>query len=458
MATSTFPKINQLLAEMREEYKTGIYDSMEECLLGYIRKRRYWPAIQMKKFFGNSGLVLLHNTYKRTDVHYFQELYDEVRSVVLDLNAPEGHNIVVCLADKIPERMSHEEYKKVQKDTDTFEECYEGSMVYAYNHNNQWFFSTSTCPNVNSSKYFHPTKTHGVMFDEALQSMFADDTSLEEVRKRFSLYLNPEYSYGFLLVHHQNRNVIDYTDFYRKPDYAMLYHIFTREKATMQPVKHDLSDINIQYPLIFDNAETALEELVKEPLYGLLIRSEAENKVYKVSIPDIIKAETENISNANPWVNLLHVYMQQNPEFKVNDYIEKYYSDKKNTLVFYDTNGQELVPVYIIHTVMMTLKMMLYSFYNNTTSYDVNTKTYLMDKALDQQFEPVIRFHLAQLRNIQVTSHRHAPLTAQTVYHYLCLHQTMKNMRLLIKHVAKSPYYNLSYKAGACFKCLASVL
>ena len=449
-----FPKINELLAQVKAEFDTGAFSSMEECFNSYIRKRRYWPMIQTKKYFGKSGLLLLHNTYKRTDVEHFKELYEEVRSVVLDLNAPEGENIVVSLADKVPERITSEQYALIQQPTDKIEECYEGTMVYAYNHNDTWYFSTSTCPNVDSSRYFHPTKTHGTMFDEALQVIYPD-TPTSELRKRFSLYLNPDYSYGFLLVHHENRHVMDYSAYFQEEHYARLFHIFTREKTTRIPVNHNLQNLKILYPTPYDTPEEALQELTKTPLYGVLVRSA--EKVYKVSLPEVIKAESENLGNSNPWINLLSVYMQQNPEFKVNDYINKYYAEKKDTLTFKDSKGEELVPVYVIHTVMMVLKTMLHSFYHTTTTYDPQTKKYHMDKALDEQFSPIIRFHLAQLRNFQVTTHRHAPLTPQAVYHYLCLHQTMKNMRLLIQHVAKTPY-NLAYKSDACFKCLASVL
>lgn len=449
-----FPKINELLVEVKAEFDSGNFSSMEECFNSYIRKRRYWPMVQVKKYFGNAGLVLLHNTYKRTDVEHFKELYEEARSVVLDLNAPVGENIVVCLADKIPERISTEEYKHLQNPEDECEECYEGTMVYVYHHNNKWFFSTSTCPSVDSSRYFHPTKTHGTMFNEALQQFFPD-TPVEELRNRFTLYLNPEYSYGFLLVHHENRHVMDYSDFFEQENYAKLFHIFTREKATKEAVPHNLSELGIRYPLKFANIETALEELVRMPLYGILAKTE--KGMYKISAPEVIKAEKENLGNSNPWINLLSVYMQQNPEFKINDYINKYCQDKKDSLNLVLESGEELPPVYIIHTTMMTLKLMLHSFYHTTTVYDSHSKRYHLDKELDEQFSPIIRFHLAQLRHIQITSHRHIPLTPQAVYHYLCLHQTMKNMRMLIHHVAKGNY-NLSYKSEACFKHLAEVL
>jgi hypothetical protein len=47
-----------------------------------------------------------------------------------------------------------------------------------------------------------------------------------------------------------------------------------------------------------------------------------------------------------------------------------------------------------------------------------------------------MRFHMSQLRNIQVTTHDHSMISPHAIYHYLCHHQPMKNLRLLIKYFA----------------------
>lgn len=453
-----FPNVAKLLDEVVEEYKTQQYASMQDALAQYIRKRKYWPMIQTKKFFGQSNMVLLHNTYKRDDVEHFKDLYEEIRSVVLDFDAPSGNMVVVSLADKIPERLSVEEYKTLSKEGDTYEECFEGTMVYVYSHNDNWFFSTSTCPNLNSSKYFHPIKTHGEMFDEVLADMFLD-VSKDKLRDEFVSQLNKDMSYGFLLLHHDNKHVMDYSDTFGE-NYKKLYLIFTRDKKKSTPISGPVVSnklaVKLHYPTSFATKEEALNTLTTSPMYGLIVKTK-ENQVYKVSTMDVIKEEQENLGNSNPWVNLLSVYMQQNPEFKINDYIEKYLSDKKEQLIQYDKNGNEMVPVYIIHTVIMTLRDILFNAYFATTYYDMNTKTYTINKELDAQYPAMIRFHLSQLRHLQVSRHRNAYINPQTVYHYLCLHQTMKNIRMLIHHVVNTNY-GLNFKAAESVRILDTLL
>jgi len=448
-----FPNVAKLLNEVENEFKSGNFKTMEEALTMYIRKRRYWPMIQTKKFFGNKNLVLLHNTYKRDDVDFFRDLYDEVRSVVLDLDSPSGDNVVVSLADKIPERLTIEEYKNVMASTDKYYESFEGTMIYVYYYNSKWFFSTSTCPNINSSKYFHPTKTHGEMFDETLAKLFPV-VETEKLRETLVSYLDKEKSYGFLMVHHENKHVMDYTPSLGE-NYMTLYHVFTRDKKTSAPLDHCLKYIGIYPPLEYVSPEDALHSLENDQLYGIIVKTDT--KVYKVSREDIIQSEKENLGNSNIWVNLLSVYMQQNPSFRINNYIEKYAADKKDYLILYDSNGNEMVPVYIIHTVIMTMTDILFQSYIETTQYDSQSQKYSMDKQVDASYDSIIRFHLAQLRHIQVSKHKYDYITRQTVYHYLCLHQTMKNMRMLIQYFANSQY-NMTYKASECFRLLNNVL
>lgn len=436
-----YPNLTALLANVQEEFAKGDYPSILDCFNAYIRRRKYWPMVQTKNFFGSPGLMLLHNTYTRTDVDHFQDLYDEIRSVVLDWNAPAGENIVVCFADKTPERLIPEQYLPKQHPNDTFHECFEGTMVYVYNYNDTWYFSTSTCPNVNSSKYFHPTKTHGEMFDEALGT----------TREAFTNTLNPDYTYGFLLVHHENRHLMDYTDLLGE-NYKTLYHMFTRTKKSAQPVD---TDLNLPKPTSFNTFDQAYDALTSQNLYGVLVRNPETKLLARISTPEMFAVEKENLGNSNPWVNMLHVYMQQNPNFKIKDYLTKYQPTKSFTL--YNHKQQEFAPVYIIHTVMMTLRDILHQAYHFTTNYDPLTKRYQVEQDFDNQYPAIIRFHLAQLRQLQITKHRHAPLSQLFIYHYLCLHQTMKNIRMLIHHIAQQDYV-LSSRTKDCFELLSAEL
>ena len=177
--------LTELLQEVKQIHSQCNTEDMANILIAVLRKHKIWPALQVKKFFKNKNLVLLHNTYKRTDVSHFQTLYDECRSVVLDMGAQDNH-IVVSYTDMIPEHTSLSAYKHTlsksvlmpdgtQVDpTGINDDCYEafeGTVVTVYFYQDKWHFGTSTCPLVDSSRYFHPNKSHGQMVDEALAAI-----------------------------------------------------------------------------------------------------------------------------------------------------------------------------------------------------------------------------------------------------------------------------------------------
>lgn len=414
--------------------------SISSTLVYVLKKYRFWPALQVKRFFTNKDLVLLHNTYKRIDVAHFQKLYDQSRSIVLDFTAPVGENIVVTYTQPIPERMNEKDYLGVAKDSDVIEMSYEGTVVTVYNYKDIWYYGTTSCPNVDASRFFHPTKTHGMMLDEVLAKITNNPvpTNKEESNTLRQLFANTvldvKKAYAFVLVHHENKHLINYSDVLGE-NYMCLVHIVTRSRETY--ADEDLSampfqSIGIMYPQKFTVATDAVSYLQNNlNTYGFIVKTQ-EGKYLKISRDEIIKKEEHNIGHANPWHNMLHVYMQHTP-YKINDYIKEF--NVELTLPK-SSRGIDMDPTYIIHTSMVTLRDFLFKFYNDTTTFDPETKRYTIIKEKDAIYAPIIRFHLVQLRNIQVTRHKHSPITDKTVYIYLCHSQTIKNLRLLIKYFA----------------------
>lgn len=416
-----------------------------DTLLSILRKNHFWPALQTKKFFDHSGLVLLHNTYKRIDVDHFRELYDECRSVVLDLDAPEGSNIVLSLAHSIPERLTLEQYAAIMADTDKCELAYEGTVISVYHHKDTWHFGTTSCPTVDRSRYFHPTKTHGQMLDE----VFPDRTA-------FTSKLDTNKSYAFVLVHHENRHVMDYTATFGE-NYAELIHISTRDRTTLSEDSLEstpLAEIGIKYASVYDTPSAALQAAETAGVYGIIVKTD-NGKIYKVSSNDIVKREERDLGNPNKWINMLSVYMQTKPDYHINDYIRDYATD----LQFPTTeSGRELAPTYLIHTVICTMRDILYYWYVRTTTFNPQTVRFRMNKEIDATLPPMLRFHIAQLRHLQVNHHTHSFLSPRAVYHYLCHHQTIKNLRGLITFFATTPGHGMTYSQAECFTILNQLL
>ena len=458
--------------------------TMEEAFTSLLKTKHYWPALQWKKFFDRSGLILLHNTYKRTDVESFQELYDECRSVVLDLNAPIGENIVITLANSIPERVEVDAYKQTAAVEDICQVSYEGTVISVYEYNGRWYFSTSSCPSVNASRYVHPTKKHGTMLDETLREIFPEaveaagegtETETEavaepvNVRDLFTAQLDPANVYFFILVHFENNHIMNYTNEFGSAQYKKLIHIMTRNKETQEELTLPFAKFTeapfadtIRYSKTFATHEEAIQWLEQASSqtvvndFGVIVKKPS-GKLLKVATSAMIHREQEDLGNPNPWMNMLWVYIQNRPHYHVNHYIEKYCP---NILFPVDQYGRTLAPVYMIHTVICTIRDCLYQCYRYTTMYYPEYNRWKMNKTLDEELPRIVRFHLSQLRNIQVTTHRNEYLTPHTVYHYICHHQSMPNLLKLIAYFAdtRENTFNLSARTCECFQMLHRLL
>lgn len=107
----------------------------------------------------------------------------------------------------------------------------------------------------------------------------------------------------------------------------------------------------------------------------------------------------------------------------IPDYLKKYAPDM---VVPKDSQGRDMAPTYVIHTTLCTMRDILLNLYLRTTAYDPMTRRYTVNKEWDSFLAPMLRFHLAQLRYIQIHKHKHEIINMRTVYHYLCHHQTVK--------------------------------
>lgn len=457
--TAVVPRtLDELVAAVvKETEKENSKDTPANILIALLRRHHFWPALQVKKFYNNPALTLLHNTYKRMDVDHFQTLYDECRSVVIDFTATAGKNVVVTYAHSIPDRKTFGQYKTMMQDDDICTLSYEGTVITAYEHNGDWYFGTSTNPQVDSSRYFHPTKSHGTMMDEAIAKIpdksddirkevyaveedyvevVADSSDVEVpgkklnvLREQFKSILDKTKAYAFLLVHHENRHIMDYTSEFGE-NYAELLQISTRDRETLLE-DNDPSAVVTKFPMAWNTPEAALAYAEGNvTTYGIFVKR-SDGSLLKVSSDAIVRREEVDLGNSNVWQNLLHVYMSQIPDYHIKDYISQYASADASL-----TNSPS--PTHTIHLSITKLRDILYAAYRASTFYTVQHNRYRINRDVDASYAPIIKFHLAQLRYMQITYHTHRPITPSAVFSYLCHHNTMKNMRLLIEHVSSN--------------------
>lgn len=467
--TNLYELIQETYKEYEQKTRTETYAN---CLLSVLKKHHLWPSMQIKKFKGRSDIVLLHNTYKRNDVIAYRELYEQCRSVVLDFTLSVNNNIVVTYANSIPDRINYEQYTQTLYDAnDKYYEAYDGTMITVYNYKGEWHFGTTSCPDANSSKFAHPTKRHGNMLDEILFEYYkrcftgceTHAIISETIRKMFTDNLDPSMAYEFLIMHHENHHIIDYSHLYG-PNYKVLFHMNTKQRDTLvekdiqSSVIPALKELGVQYPIQFNNIQDAYTHMQSTPYcYGIIVKKHVngQTKLYKISTDKINFREETDPCNPNVWINILTVYMKNKADYHVNDYINHY----ANNIEFpVDNNGKTLDPTYLIHTAISTMKDYLYNLYVATTSYYPKYNRFKMNKELDKQYPPIIQYHLAQLRNQQVTVYKDKLINPSNVYYYLCQCNNVKNIKTLIQFFALNSINDMPHRTAMCFTVLNSLL
>jgi hypothetical protein len=424
-------------------------------LFAVLRKNHYSPALQIKRFVNSSNMVLLHNTYKRDDTDTFQELYNECRSVILDFDIKNGNNVVVSYSDSIPKRMCDIEYEKNHIDVDDiYEKAYESTMIYVYHHNDIWYFGTNSCTDAYKSKFCHPTKSHGKMFDEALKNTFQENIY---IREEFTKNLDKTCAYEFALMHYENTKYLkeEYIKCYGE-NYKFIIHIATKKQGILQNKDNFFMEKDILTAYKYKDLSEALSDVRTNNIYGFIVRKK--NKmILKVSTDTIIHIEETNLGNSNYWRNMLWTYLQQKSDFHIKDYIKKYSPDLELPL---DTVGNKLDPTYVIHTVFMTIREILFNLYDSTTDYFSHYNRFRMNKDLDKKLSPIIQFHLAQLRHLQVTlySDLKTKISKKEIHHYLCHINSIKNMIGLIRFFTLNTGYDIMPKASMCISILNTLL
>ena len=478
MPLSNVPPTNltQLIEKTYSNYDGNT--TYANTLINTLKKYHFWPNIKVKKFKDNEDIVLLHTNYKMSDICEYKELYEQCRSIVLDFTLSCNNNVVVTYANSIPRRIGYEEYISANySNTDRCYEAYDGTIITVYNYKNKWYFGTSSCPDANSSKFSHPTKSHGKMFDEVLYGFYSkspetaemlsrippDDVG-ETLRAMFASNLNPEHAYEFVLIHYDNKHIIDYTDVLGE-NYKELVHINTKNRITLEEYDINLSAIQelfnmgVKYPAYFADINQANAYINENKSYGLIIKKKVDgenfSRLYKISSMYINYREETDPCHPNVWMNILSVYMKNKQNYTIKDYIATY---NPNIQIPLDNNGRQIDPTYLVHTIISTIKDSLYSYYKSTTTYNPTYKRYKMNKEMDKQFAPIIQYHLAQLRNLQITTFSKKLITSSNIYYYLCQCNDVKNIKTLIQFFASNPINEMQSRTSMCFAIMNTLI
>ena len=119
--------------------------------------------------------------------------------------------------------------------TQLITKCYEGTLMSLF-FKDKWFLSTRRCLNSKDSIWGNDEKSHYNMFLDVL-----NDSGFENFDK-FTDLLNKDHCYHFVLIHFQNKNIVNYASQFGN-EYKKLVLAFLRNKETQQ--EFDLYDSNV---------------------------------------------------------------------------------------------------------------------------------------------------------------------------------------------------------------------
>ena len=319
-----------MLSELIQEVYNRTNENYSSVLLTILKEKHLFPSIKIKKFKDDKNLCLLHNSYKTNDVpEEFKQLYDECRSIVLDFSRSVGNNVVINCANSIPIRMTIDNYANNIKENDNCYIAMDGTLITTYYHNGKWFFGSSCCSDINSSKFSHPTKTHGYMLDEVLYEIYKNNVDITNpnisttLRNLFTSNLSPLYSYEFILIHYENKHINDYTN-ELGINYKYLYHINTKNRLSLQEETIDnkpLEYLGIKYSHKFQSPIQAIQYAYTNSNSIIVKR---DGKLIKVCNNELLHKEEVNANNHNIWYNLIYVYMLQKPNYNINEYLMEF--------------------------------------------------------------------------------------------------------------------------------------
>jgi hypothetical protein len=196
MSTPQF-LINALLEEHKQKYPDNLPDNITK-----LKKTLYDNGVLTKEYL-EENLMLLYHKY---DSPITTELERECRSLVIDLNSLK----IKSYSCESP-RLNKEGQELLANSTEKqiITTCYEGTYLSLFHHNDKWYNSTRRCLDSNKSIFtigdIQVNMSHFNMFEEILKKAGYDNFD------NFCSRLDTNKSYYFVLIHHKNKHIIDYS-------------------------------------------------------------------------------------------------------------------------------------------------------------------------------------------------------------------------------------------------------
>jgi hypothetical protein len=150
----------------------------------------------LSKDYIDENLFLIYNKF---DQPSNSQLIKECRSIILDSTTK---NIISFSCETPLLNSQALEYLLLNQNVEKIiTKCYEGTLLSVFFNNDKWYVSTRRC--LNSEESVWGEKSHFKMFMEILEKSGYESFS------SFTDKLSKDKCYYFVLIHHQNKNVVE---------------------------------------------------------------------------------------------------------------------------------------------------------------------------------------------------------------------------------------------------------
>lgn len=369
-------------------------------------------SITVKRFAENNDLLMVHNSYDNNNT---STIYNECRSFVIKL---EDSNVRMVA-------YSHENMSEVLQndfslgDYDEVEQGYEGTSVSVF-FEQQWYFTTTRCTNIDSSYFYNTKITFGQLFDECLKNIDMD-------RETFTDKLDKTHCYNFVIVHHENKYVIDYTEEFGN-EYAKLVQVIECEMNHLTQV-HDTNIPGVIVPQTFQCLEDCNSPIV------ICKRFDSDRDTYqyfKLQTSEHIQKCARKPKFTNNWYSYVQIYLNNNPDFTIDNF-----RDENNITDNYNVNDQDVNIVGMIFLLYKRTASILLDLVNHFTEFDYEHQTFTKINSddyedLDEPEFAVLRHQIATLQNlVRKGKIRTSSNIVSHLRRYVNVHQFMKIIRAL---------------------------
>jgi hypothetical protein len=284
-----------------------INELVEPITVESVKKHFYDKSI-MTKHYEQENLLLVYHKYDTPSTSKIEKFS---RSLVIDTNTWK----IISYTCQNPILNGDAQQIILNNSNIPFEyyRCYEGSLLSMFYHNDKWYLSSRRC--LDASESLWNNVSHRDMFLEVLAKDNMDwDT--------FCLKLDKTRNYYWILIHHNLKNVVDYTKHFGE-SYSKLCLAFVRDKDTQEEYELQFDATNN----IFVSEKVSIANFSEENK-NIDINVEHEGIITKAVIGDnwyLLKLQSisyqfSKAMGPNPNIYKGYIYLYQNSKLK--DYLE----------------------------------------------------------------------------------------------------------------------------------------